>query len=62
MCLVFRGTVVKFWSQLAAIPPGGSSKPTRYVSNFKKEGKECNIQKLLNGIQKPLNDIQNMIC
>ena len=41
---------------------GVSSKPTRYVSNFKNKGKECNIQKLLNGIQKLLNDIQNMIC
>ena len=36
---------------------GVSSKPTRYVSNFKNEGKECNIKKLLNGIQKLLNDI-----
>ena len=34
---------------------GVSSKPTRYVSNFKNKGKECNIQKLL-------NDIKNMIC
>ena len=48
---------------------GVSSKPTRYVSNFKNKGKECNIQKLLNDIQKLLNDIQkllndiqNMIC
>ena len=32
-----------------------SSKPTRCVSNFKNRGKECNIQKLLNGIQ-------NMTC
>ena len=41
---------------------GVSSKPTRYVRNFKNKGKERNIQKLLNGIQKLLNDIQNMIC
>ena len=34
---------------------GVSSKPTRYVSNFQNKGKECGIQKLL-------NDIQNMIC
>ena len=34
---------------------GVSSKPTRYVSNFKNKGNECNIQKLL-------NDIKNMIC
>ena len=39
-----------------------SSKPKRYVSNFTNRGKECNIQKLLNGIEKLLNDIQNIIC
>ena len=41
---------------------GVSSKPTRYLSNFKNKGKECKIQKLLNGIQKLQNDIQNMFC
>ena len=48
---------------------GVSSKSTIYISNFKNKGKECNIQKLLNGIQKLLNGIQkllngilNMIC
>ena len=37
---------------------GVSSKPTMYVSNLKNKGKECNIQQLLNGIQKLVNDIQ----
>ena len=47
MCLVFWSTGSK--------SAGVSSKPTRYISNFKNKGKECNIQKLLNGIK-------NMIC
>ena len=56
MSAVFRGTVVKCWSQLAANHPAVvSSKPTRNVRNFSNRGKKCNIKKMQ-------NKVQNMIC
>ena len=41
MCLVFRGTVVKCWSQLAAsLRACVQNQRGTYVSNFKNRGKE----------------------
>ena len=55
MSVVFRGTVVKCWSQLAA------SRPAEFEANEERKyfhkinrGKKCNIEKLL-------IDIENMI-
>ena len=46
MSVVFRGTVVKSWSQLTANHPASSVRnPGGNVSNFTNRGKKCDIMK-----------------